>query len=56
MIDAATLTPERRREAMPDFTACWTQGFLADFRKAEHWGFDHLVARENGYVFEWRKP
>lgn len=50
LIDASTLTPEQRRERMPECAR-----LLEEMKKAE-FTFEEVVFIENGYRFEWRKP
>lgn len=49
LIDAATLTPEERREKMPKCAK-----FLDDMRK-QTFTFEEIHFVENGYEFMWRK-
>lgn len=49
LIDASTLTPEQRRELMPDCAR------LLEAMKEAEFTFDEIVFIENGYRFEWRK-
>lgn len=48
MIDASLLTPEQRRELMPECAK-----FLEAMKK--HFTFEEIKFQENGYEFEWRK-
>ena len=48
-LDATTLTPEQRRELMPECAR-----LLEEMKKAS-FTFEEIVFIENGYRFEWRK-
>ena len=49
LIDASTLTPEKRRDFMPDCAR------LLEAMKEAEFTFEEIVFIENGYRFEWRK-
>ena len=50
LIDASTLTPQQRRDFMPECAA------LLERMKKEGFTFEEITFRENGYEFLWRKP
>ena len=51
LINASTLTPQQRREAMPSTAKEFKDGFFYAARK--ELGMPWIVVQENGYRFEW---
>ena len=51
LIDANTLTPEKRREVMPSTAKEFKDGFFYAARK--ELGMPWIVVQENGYRFKW---